>query len=152
MKIQPTRLLANRLLANGTVQFGRDLFSRVTKPGSLSENKVDGAGHGSIKKKPSFHGFIFENNPNFTSLRKVIEQLTSSFRNQGFGHFGFPKIGGQIGSSLTGIGQLFSSLKNQSFGSSFEFPQIGSPLTGIGDIIRTIGSIKNSIGNIRNLF
>ncbi len=51
-----------------------------------------------------------------------------------------------------GIGQLFSSLKNQSFGSSFEFPQIGSPLTGIGDIIRTIGSIKNSIGNIRNLF
>jgi|688.fasta_scaffold212730_3 hypothetical protein len=124
MKIQPTRLLANRLLANGTVQFGRDLFSRVTKPGSLSENKVDGAGHGSIKKKPSFHGFIFENNPNFTSLRKVIEQLTSSFRNQGFGHFGFPKIGGQIGSSLTGI----------------------------GDIIRTISSIKNSIGNIRNLF
>jgi hypothetical protein len=115
MKIQP------KLLINRAVQIG---VSQVKETGGLPENKVDGAGHGSIKKKPSFHGFIFENNPNFTSLRKVIEQLTSSFRNQGFGHFGFPKIGGQIGSSLTGI----------------------------GDIIRTISSIKNSIGNIRNLF
>lgn len=110
MKIQ------RKLLINGAVQFGRDLFSRVTKPGSLSENKVDGAGHGSIHSDP-----IVGDSSKFGFLKK-------------------------------GIGQLFLSLKNQSLGSSFEFPQIGSPLTRIGDIIRTIGSIKNSIGNIRNLF
>ena len=107
--------IQSKLLINGAVQFGR-VSQQVKETGGLPENKVDGAGHGSIHSDP-----IVGDSSEFGFLKK-------------------------------GIGQLFLSLKNQSFGSSFGFPQIGSPLTVIGDISRTIGSIKNSIGNIRNLF
>ncbi len=101
IKIQP------RLLANKTAQFGRDPFSPGKETGGLSQNKVDGAGHGSIHSDP-----IVGDSSKFVFLKKGIEQLTSSFRNQGFGHFEFPQIGGQIGSFFKGIGGLIQTIRS----------------------------------------